>query len=151
QLTHTADLWWGRTGLRRRRAEFWWGWSGLWWCGRGSGSVGRPGGTSPQSSSSGSLGEGTASSSCPIVVEAPHHSAAGRVPTAKESPMAPIDLPLLMTDTVRGKRSAVTCALKCASQCAFGPCNHSDNPTFRDIASSALSRRTGLGGSTAAL
>src|SRR5699024_8151361 len=34
----------GRTGLRRRRAEFWWGWSGLWWCGRGSGSVGRPGG-----------------------------------------------------------------------------------------------------------
>src|SRR5699024_8680614 len=65
--------------------------------------------------------------------------------------MAPIDLPLLMKDTVRGKRSAVTCALKCASQCAFGPCNHSDNPTFRDIASSALSRRTVLGGSTAAL
>src|SRR5699024_12674857 len=65
--------------------------------------------------------------------------------------MAPIDLPLLMKDTVRGKRSAVTCALKCASQCAYGPCNHSDNPTFRDIASSALSRRTVLGGSTAAL
>lgn len=65
--------------------------------------------------------------------------------------MALIDLPLLMKDKARGKRSAVTCALKCASQCAFGPCNHSDNPTFRDIASSALSRRTVLGGSTAAL
>jgi len=65
--------------------------------------------------------------------------------------MALIDLPLLMKDAARGKRSAVTCALKCASQCAYGPCNHSDNPTFRDIASSALTRRTVLGGSTAAL
>ncbi|MEE1618415.1 alkaline phosphatase PhoX [Brachybacterium sp. J153] len=65
--------------------------------------------------------------------------------------MALIDLPLLMKDAVRGKRSAVTCQLKCASQCAFGECNHSDNPTFRDIASRALSRRTMLGGSTAAV
>ena len=65
--------------------------------------------------------------------------------------MSLIDLPLLMKDAARGKRSAVTCALKCASQCAAGPCNHSDNPTFRDIASSALSRRTVIGGSTAAL
>ena len=65
--------------------------------------------------------------------------------------MALIDLPLLMKDAVRGKRSAVTCQLKCASQCAFGECNSSDNPTFRDIASSALTRRTVLGGSTAAL
>lgn len=65
--------------------------------------------------------------------------------------MALIDLPLLMKDAARGKRSAVTCALKCASQCAFGPCNHSDNPTFRDIASSALSRRAVLGGGTGAL
>ncbi|GAA4519275.1 PhoX family phosphatase [Brachybacterium paraconglomeratum] len=65
--------------------------------------------------------------------------------------MALIDLPLLMKDATRGKRSAVTCALKCASQCAVGPCNHSDNLTFRDIASSALSRRTVIGGSTAAL
>lgn len=65
--------------------------------------------------------------------------------------MALIDLPLLMKDSVRGKRSAVTCALKCASQCAFGPCNHSDNETFRDIASAALTRRGVLGGSTAAL
>ncbi|WP_114854048.1 PhoX family phosphatase [Brachybacterium sp. YJGR34] len=65
--------------------------------------------------------------------------------------MALIDLPLLMKDAVRGKRSAVTCALKCGNQCAFGPCNHSDNATFRDVASAALSRRTVLGGSTAAL
>jgi len=65
--------------------------------------------------------------------------------------MALIDLPLLMKDAVRGKRSAVTCQLKCASQCAFGQCNHSDNPTFRDIASGALSRRAVIGGSTAAL
>src|SRR5699024_6869825 len=57
----------------------------------------------------------------------------------------------LMKDAVRGKRSAVTCQLKCASQCAFGECNSSDNPTFRDIASSALTRRAVLGGSTAAL
>jgi secreted PhoX family phosphatase len=65
--------------------------------------------------------------------------------------MALLDLPLLMKDAVRGKRSAVTCQLKCASQCAFGECNSSDNPTFRDIASSALTRRAVLGGSTAAL
>ncbi|WP_193103739.1 alkaline phosphatase PhoX [Brachybacterium sp. FME24] len=65
--------------------------------------------------------------------------------------MALIDLPLLMKDAARGKRSSVTCALKCANQCAFGPCNHSDNPTFRDIASSALSRRTMLGGTGGAI
>ncbi|ATG50687.1 phosphatase [Brachybacterium vulturis] len=65
--------------------------------------------------------------------------------------MASISLPLLMKDAVRGKRSPVTCALKCGNQCAFGPCNHSDNASFRDIASAALSRRTMLGGSTAAL
>ncbi|GAA1491174.1 PhoX family protein [Brachybacterium sacelli] len=65
--------------------------------------------------------------------------------------MALIDLPLLMKDAVRGKRSAVTCALKCANQCAAGPCNHSDNSTFRDIASAALSRRTVLGGTGGAL
>ncbi|WP_422115948.1 alkaline phosphatase PhoX [Brachybacterium sp. UNK5269] len=65
--------------------------------------------------------------------------------------MALIDLPLLMKDHVRGKRSPVTCALKCGNQCALGPCNHSDNPTFRDIVSSAISRRTLLGGTTAAI
>src|SRR5699024_3091930 len=42
-------------------------------------------------------------------------------------------------------------ALKCASQSAFGPCNHSDNPTFRDIASPALTRRAAIGGATGAL
>ncbi|MGO1978667.1 PhoX family protein [Brachybacterium tyrofermentans] len=65
--------------------------------------------------------------------------------------MALIDIPLLMKDAARGKRSAVTCALKCANQCAAGPCNHSDNPTFRDIASSALTRRAVLGGTGGAL
>src|SRR5699024_8384369 len=65
--------------------------------------------------------------------------------------MTLIDLPLLMKDAVRGKRSAVTCALKCASQCAFGPCNHGDNPTCRDIASSPLTRRAAIGGGTGAL
>ena len=65
--------------------------------------------------------------------------------------MALIDLPLLMKDAARGKRSAVTCALKCGNQCAFGPCNHSDNATFRDIASAALSRRAVIGGTTGAL
>src|SRR5699024_2589107 len=33
----------------------------------------------------------------------------------------------------------------------FGPCNHSDNPTFRDIASSALTRRAAIGAGTGAL
>ncbi|APX33372.1 phosphatase [Brachybacterium sp. P6-10-X1] len=65
--------------------------------------------------------------------------------------MTLIDLPLLMKDAVRGKRSAVTCALKCANQCAAGPCNHSDNSTFRDIASAALTRRTVLGGTSGAV
>ncbi|MFC7374811.1 alkaline phosphatase PhoX [Brachybacterium sp. GCM10030267] len=65
--------------------------------------------------------------------------------------MALIDLPLMMKDSVRGKRSAVTCALKCGNQCAYGPCNHSDNSTFRDIASAALSRRTMLGGTGGAI
>src|SRR5699024_12377885 len=85
------------------------------------------------------------------VVKAPLRCAAGRVPRAKECEMTLIVLPLLMKSALRGKRSAVTCALKCASQCAFGPCNHSDNPTFRDIASSALTRRAAIGGGTGAL
>ncbi|GAA1485164.1 PhoX family protein [Brachybacterium fresconis] len=65
--------------------------------------------------------------------------------------MTLIDLPLLMKDSVRGKRSAVTCALKCANQCASGPCNHSDNSRFRDIASAALTRRRMLGGTSGAV
>lgn len=61
----------------------------------------------------------------------------------------PLRLPLLMKDHVAGKRSAVTCALKCDNQC-FGPtCNTSDNGYFRDIASKALSRRALLGAGAA--
>ena len=61
----------------------------------------------------------------------------------------PIDLPLLMDGHTRGKRSAITCALKCANQCAGETCTTSDNGYFRDIASRAFSRRAMLGGSAA--
>lgn len=57
----------------------------------------------------------------------------------------PIDLPLLMKGRTRGKRSAVTCALKCGNQCAHAQCNTSDNAYFGDIASAALSRRALFG------
>ncbi|GAA1486604.1 PhoX family protein [Brachybacterium fresconis] len=57
----------------------------------------------------------------------------------------PIDLPLLMTGRTRGKRSAVTCALKCGNQCAHAACNTSGNAYFGDIASAALSRRALFG------
>ena len=63
--------------------------------------------------------------------------------------MAIIDLPLLMKGHSRGKRSPVTCALKCGNQCAFGPCNHTDSPSFKDIVSTAMSRRAMIGGTTA--
>ncbi|WGW12231.1 PhoX family phosphatase [Saxibacter everestensis] len=59
---------------------------------------------------------------------------------------------LPMAGHTRGKRSAVTCQLKCASACAKAVCNTSDNGYFRDIAGSALSRRkmlTGVGGALA--
>jgi secreted PhoX family phosphatase len=45
---------------------------------------------------------------------------------------------------VRGKRSPVTCRLKCDA-CAGPECNTSGNPHFRDIASAAISRRALLG------
>src|SRR5690606_40585256 len=88
---------------------------------------------------------------CRIVDPARRPLAVSERSTAKDLLMALIDLPLLMKDHVRGKRSPVTCALKCGNQCALGPCNHSDNPSFRDIVSSAISRRTLLGGTTAAI
>ncbi|PPB49040.1 phosphatase [Arthrobacter pityocampae] len=60
-----------------------------------------------------------------------------------------------MTDTARrllpmlghtkGKRSAVTCALKCDNACADAVCNTSANSYFRDIASREFSRRSALG------
>lgn len=54
-----------------------------------------------------------------------------------------IDLP--MAGHVKGKRSAVTCALKCANACASGVCNTSSNGYFRDIVEAQVSRRTALG------
>ncbi|WP_207457629.1 PhoX family protein [Herbiconiux sp. SYSU D00978] len=50
-----------------------------------------------------------------------------------------------MAAHVRGKRSAVTCQLKCGNACAGAECNTSGNPHFRDIASAAISRRAILG------
>ncbi|GAA1059698.1 PhoX family protein [Agromyces bracchium] len=44
-----------------------------------------------------------------------------------------------------GKRSPVTCRLKCADACLGPECNTSSNAHFRDIASQAISRRTALG------
>ncbi|HEX2247593.1 MAG TPA: alkaline phosphatase PhoX, partial [Arthrobacter sp.] len=44
-----------------------------------------------------------------------------------------------------GKRSAMTCALKCDNACAKGVCNTSDNNYFRDIVSAEFSRRNMLG------
>ncbi|PPG84965.1 PhoX family phosphatase [Rathayibacter sp. AY1H2] len=55
----------------------------------------------------------------------------------------PLLLP--MAGHVRGKRSPVTCALKCANACSTATCNTSHNSYFRDIASSQLSRRSALG------
>ncbi|MWB99924.1 PhoX family protein [Agromyces seonyuensis] len=55
------------------------------------------------------------------------------------------ELELTSADHARGKRSPVTCALKCANACLEPDCNTSHNPHFRDIASAALSRRALLG------
>ncbi|GAB4099473.1 PhoX family phosphatase [Sinomonas halotolerans] len=52
---------------------------------------------------------------------------------------------LPMLGHVRGKRSAVTCALKCDNACAGEVCNTSKNNYFRDIAEGAISRRSALG------
>jgi secreted PhoX family phosphatase len=46
---------------------------------------------------------------------------------------------------VRGKRSAVTCALKCDNACLGEVCNTSSNSYFRDVAAGAISRRSALG------
>ncbi|EYR63485.1 phosphatase [Actinotalea ferrariae CF5-4] len=56
-------------------------------------------------------------------------------------------LPLLpMLGHTAGKRSAVTCHLKCADACFHPVPNTSDNPTFREVADTALSRRSVLVG-----
>ncbi|WP_354178383.1 PhoX family phosphatase [Arthrobacter sp. UYP6] len=50
-----------------------------------------------------------------------------------------------MLGHTRGKRSAVTCALKCDSACSKAVCNTSSNGYFRDIVSAEFSRRSALG------
>jgi uncharacterized protein len=66
--------------------------------------------------------------------------------------IAPESRPLLDVSApyARGKRSPVTCRLKCADQCSHPAPNLSANEYFRDIASRALTRRVMLGGMAAA-
>ncbi|MDQ0120384.1 secreted PhoX family phosphatase [Pseudarthrobacter defluvii] len=52
---------------------------------------------------------------------------------------------LPMLGHTKGKRSPVTCALKCDNACAGDVCNTSSNIYFRDIASATMSRRAALG------
>lgn len=52
---------------------------------------------------------------------------------------------LPMLDHVKGKRSAVTCALKCDNACAKDVCNTTNNSYMRDIISAEYSRRSMLG------
>ncbi|MCU1567705.1 MAG: phosphatase, partial [Pseudarthrobacter sp.] len=59
--------------------------------------------------------------------------------TARKFPLLP------MLGHTKGKRSAVTCALKCDNACAGDVCNTSSNSYFRDIASATMSRRAALG------
>ncbi|GAA1346749.1 PhoX family phosphatase [Falsarthrobacter nasiphocae] len=61
-----------------------------------------------------------------------------------------IDRLLPMLGHTRGKRSPVTCALKCDNACAGEVCNTSKNSYFRDIVSNEVSRRTALGAGAAA-
>lgn len=52
---------------------------------------------------------------------------------------------LPMLGHTKGKRSPVTCALKCDNACSAAVCNTSDNNYFRDIVSNEFSRRNMLG------
>uniref|UniRef100_UPI002582DB0E alkaline phosphatase PhoX n=1 Tax=Arthrobacter sp. TaxID=1667 RepID=UPI002582DB0E len=52
---------------------------------------------------------------------------------------------LPMLGHTRGKRSAVTCNLKCDNACSKAVCNTSANSYFRDTASAEFSRRSALG------
>ncbi|MFC8302893.1 PhoX family protein [Specibacter sp. NPDC057265] len=52
---------------------------------------------------------------------------------------------LPMLGHTRGKRSAVTCALKCDNACAKAVCNTSSNSYFRDIVAKEISRRAAFG------
>lgn len=67
------------------------------------------------------------------------------------SPAARPLLPLLPMDGhTFGKRSAVTCHLKCGDACFHPVPNTTSNEYFRDIAGAGLSRRALLGGGVAA-
>ena len=52
---------------------------------------------------------------------------------------------LPMLGHTRGKRSAVTCMLKCDNACSKAVCNTSANSYFRDIVSTEYSRRSAMG------
>ncbi|WP_159800786.1 PhoX family protein [Arthrobacter zhaoguopingii] len=56
---------------------------------------------------------------------------------------------LPMLGHTKGKRSAVTCALKCDNACASAVCNTSENNYFRDVVSAEFSRRNLLGAGAA--
>ena len=58
---------------------------------------------------------------------------------------------LRLVPHARGKRSPVTCELKCGNACAHEAPNGSDNDYFPDVASRALSRRGVLGAAGGAL
>ena len=53
--------------------------------------------------------------------------------------------PLSLAPHARGKRSPITCLLKCGDACAHAAPNTTDNEYFPDVASRALSRRGVLG------
>ncbi|MGO2004418.1 PhoX family protein [Arthrobacter rhombi] len=60
--------------------------------------------------------------------------------------MTPDNRTLLpMLGHTRGKRSPVTCALKCDNACSKAVCNTSANEYFRDIVSAQMTRRSALG------
>ncbi|MGN8552576.1 UNVERIFIED_CONTAM: PhoX family phosphatase [Microbacterium sp. SLM126] len=52
---------------------------------------------------------------------------------------------LPLAEHAQGKRSVVTCQLKCANACSNPECNTSSNESFQEIASAAISRRALLG------
>ena len=71
--------------------------------------------------------------------------------TEKTSLPTPTRRYLPMWNHVKGKRSAVTCALKCNNACLEPDANCSDNHYFKDIIEQAISRRAMLGAAGAAL
>lgn len=70
-------------------------------------------------------------------------------PITRAEPPARPPLPMLaqlpMDGATHGNRSAVTCHLKCADACFHPVPNTSANPSFRDVAQIALSRRQAMG------